>query len=525
MRRLWTQERLAEQAGVSGRTISDIERGVHANARLTTLERVARAMELTEVETQQLLGLAAAPPRRDEHGAARVDSGAQSARLARASAASEIGAWNVAVEEYTALTRELRVDRGADTTVACDALLGLGRSATLALRRHDARPAFVRAAQLAIALGDRTRLLTAAAGYSFMTKAGDAVADADETWRTGLLGVADTDTEARTLLTAARATVMYLDGRFSAASELARYALDLARGTASPDALAVAISVYSMSTWGAPNASERLELANELRAITGTSLDHVELAGVELAAYPSLELGDVDRFADCARHLRAEARASRHPYALAQAEMWDATLALLRDEFVAAEQKSANAVSLSGHAPNFTDGHLAQLFSIRYAQDRAVELLDGLARSVATNPKEVAWRAAWAATAATVSELHGDVRRSLARVRLEMWPLARTWTLPVTMAFLADAAWRVGDTDLSRLLVDELAPYSGRFLVVSTSTSCEGAADHYLGLAALGAGDHGRGIALLEAGRAAHERIASPHLVARSDAALATATR
>ena len=64
--------------------------------------------------------------------------------------------------------------------------------------------------------------------------------------------------------------------------------------------------------------------------------------------------------------------------ALAQAEAWDATLALLRGDLREAEQRSALAVSLAGHAPNFSDGHLAQMFSVRLAENRSIELLPGL---------------------------------------------------------------------------------------------------------------------------------------------------
>jgi hypothetical protein len=160
------------------------------------------------------------------------------------------------------------------------------------------------------------------------------------------------------------------------------------------------------------------------------------------------------------------------------------------------------------------------MFSVRHAEHRAVELLPGLAHTVAVSPKEVAWRAAWAMTAATVDDLADDVRRSLERVRLELWPLARTWTYPVTLAFLADAAWRVGDAELAPRLAAELAPYSGAHLVVSTATSCEGAVDHYLGLAALTVGDRQRGLSLLGRGLDAHERLRAPHLVARSREAL-----
>ena len=50
-----TQEGLAEQAGVSARTVSDLERGVHARARAATLERIAEALDLEGFERARLV--------------------------------------------------------------------------------------------------------------------------------------------------------------------------------------------------------------------------------------------------------------------------------------------------------------------------------------------------------------------------------------------------------------------------------------------------------------------------------------
>jgi hypothetical protein len=306
-----------------------------------------------------------------------------------------------------------------------------------------------------------------------------------------------------------------LERRMTAATELALHALELARSSGSTDALAVSISAFTMATRGTTNTSERLELAREMSGLAATTLDHVQLAGIELSACPLLEMGDVDGFSECGTILRGAAERLRHPFALAQAEAWNATLAALRGDFDGAEAHSAHAVSLAGHAPNFSDGHLAQIFSIRRAQGRAEELLDPLEHHLAARPAEMAWRAAWAATAAATNR-RAAVTELLARVRLEFWPLPHTWTYPVTLAFLIEAAWLLGDEQLAGTLGSALAPWSGRCLVVTTATSCEGAVDHYLALAALCTGERQRGRDLLQRAVTAHEGLQSPHLVERS---------
>jgi transcriptional regulator with XRE-family HTH domain len=50
-----TQEQVAERAGVSVRTISDLERGIHPTARRSTLERLTRALGLSPADAARLL--------------------------------------------------------------------------------------------------------------------------------------------------------------------------------------------------------------------------------------------------------------------------------------------------------------------------------------------------------------------------------------------------------------------------------------------------------------------------------------
>lgn len=506
-RLLWTQERLASESGVSSRTLSDLERGVSTGVRLGTLRRLADALGLTDIEAQQLLD--AAMPAQDR-GTEGLDDDELAARAVATS--------NRAVERSS--LEVVDAERSTDRAARCRTLIQFGRTATLAMRRHDARPAYVRAAQLALSLDDRASVVVAAAGYSFMTKNGDAGLDADETWRRALVAIPTDDLASRAILSGARSTAQVLAGSADAAATLSEHALSLARGSGSPDALAVAISAHDRATRGHPNTNQRLELGRELAELSGSSLDHVALAGVELCAGPLLELGDLTGFERCASELQGQARAARHPFALAQAEAWAATAAMLRDEQDEAEARSARAVSLSGHAPNFTEGHLAQVFSMRRAQGRGGELLDVLDQANAPDAAEFAWRSAWVVAAAADPARQADVASYLERLRLELWPLERTWTFPVTLAWHAEAAHRAQDSSLATMVFEALAPYRGRSIVVATATSCEGAVDHYLGLAAAAMGDARRGRSFLERGAALHERLESPHLLAMSEQAL-----
>ncbi len=182
--------------------------------------------------------------------------------------------------------------------------------------------------------------------------------------------------------------------------------------------------------------------------------------------------------------------------------MWDGTLALLRDDPAEAQRCSAEGVALAGGAPNFSDGHVAQTCSILRSEGRGAELYHSLQAWVASEPDEVAWRAAFLTTAAEAGD-EPAAREGLERIRTELWPFRRTRTHVVTLAFLAEAAWRVSDAETAALVADELSPYRGTHVVVATATGCEGPVDHYRALAVATAGDHREAAAL--AHRSVHQ--------------------
>jgi predicted ATPase/transcriptional regulator with XRE-family HTH domain len=67
-----TQEELAERAGVSARTISDIERGVRARAYADTAARLGAALGLTDIDRAAFLNAARGPKPLAEHRVSRV---------------------------------------------------------------------------------------------------------------------------------------------------------------------------------------------------------------------------------------------------------------------------------------------------------------------------------------------------------------------------------------------------------------------------------------------------------------------
>jgi hypothetical protein len=94
-----------------------------------------------------------------------------------------------------------------------------------------------------------------------------------------------------------------------------------------------------------------------------------------------------------------------------------------------------------------------------------------------------------------------------------------------TLAFVAEACWRLGDAERARQLRRHLEPYTGQIIVVPIASGAIGAADYFLGLLAATCGETDAAIGLLEAGLALSRQIRSPVLAGHAAVGLATVLR
>jgi DNA-binding CsgD family transcriptional regulator len=83
-----------------------------------------------------------------------------------------------------------------------------------------------------------------------------------------------------------------------------------------------------------------------------------------------------------------------------------------------------------------------------------------------------------------------DARRELALVREEGLDEFRSTLWVASLTYLADACALVGDKALATQLYSELAPLSGRNVVIGNGVACYGAADRYLGRLAATVGEY-----------------------------------
>jgi hypothetical protein len=444
-----------------------------------------------------------------------MDPSIDAARLA-----AEAGAWQVATDQFAQHVQALEAVPEPSDEPLCDSLLGFGDAATMGLQRHLARPAYLRAATIALRTSARDRLLHAATGYAYMTKAGDAGDGAEELWHRALLVASDDDLVARATLGCARAVATFLDGYVDRAQTMVGHALGIARESGDERARATALAATCVIGWGSPDADRRLGLARELVGMAPGWIPTTGLEGLELQAVPLLELGRFDDFYAIVDTFDAASREGP-PSVVAQAAQWSATRALLEGDPDSAEELARRATELAGRPPNFSMGYAAQTYSARKAAGRDGELAEPLRALVAQHPAEPAWRCCLALTLARNGE-RDAARAMLERAQFEMWPLPSGWTRPVCLAFLVEACALVGEGTLAGMCERELGAYEGLFIVPSTGTSCEGSVVRYLGLAALAQGDRDRARARLLSALDAERATGSPLLTAASERLLAT---
>lgn len=498
-----SQEELARRAGVSVRTVSNIERGLQVSPRPATLTQLAEALGLAPVESERMAAaaLGEAPT---ETTPAQVASAAQ--------------AWQLAVTAYEHELGQLLATTDPSVTT-CDSLLDLGDAATMGLLRHHARPAYLLAARFASVLDERDRLLHAATGYSFLTKAGEAGIGAERLWHQALVDVPSADHEARALLGSARATALLLDGATPEARQAAAFALDQAELSARTSTVTVAAAVGCIAGWGDVDPARRLELAE---TVVATAPDRIPLTGMEgheLTGLPLLQLGRFTEFRALVERFDGASADDGAAAAIdAQTAQWRGTLRLLEGRPIEAIEEADRTVHLSGNAPNFSAGSQAQVFCAMRLQGKVGDLLDVLRPQIEERPGDAAWVAA--ATVA-LAETHGceaEANELIDRVLGELWPLSEGWTKPVALALLAESAALLDRADLAEAVEDRLLDYEDQFMVVATGTSCEGSTERFLGCTAI-ARDH-RALATkrFDTAHAKETAASAPDLARRTEA-------
>ncbi len=426
------------------------------------------------------------------------------------SAAARAAALLADEEAAAHLTRALEI-MDADDPRRAAALADLGDAADRAGDRAGARAAFDAAGRLAAAAGDRALQARAALGAGGL---GVVVGPYDAELARALedaLGAAGADAGMRARIRGRLAIEHYYSDR-ARADALSAAAVEEARGTGDPGALAAALNARRVAIWDIGHTAERLEVATAMIAAAGSAGEPAAvLQGRAWRIVDLMELGRMDEARAEIGRYAAEADALGLPHYRWWAALWRGTLALLAGDVAAVARHGAEALALGRRAddPN-APMHVSIQAAMAEIDTGGVERFDRAFAERGASSSQAAW--AWTAWLAWADASLGDrasaerlvdelAADDFAAVRLDVnWHAA---------ADLCEALGALGADQAARAarLYAMLAPHAGLVAVVGRGAVVYGPIDTQLGLLALLTGDRAAAVAHLEDAVAMCERI------------------
>jgi len=337
-----------------------------------------------------------------------------------------------------------------------------------------------------------------------------ATATVVQAWQRHALSLVDPDSALGRRLRARLAAESDYRGGTSTAI-LAR--LDEARASGDPVVVAEALSLAHHCVLGPEHTELRRTLADELVALsTTTGRPGDLLMGMLWQAVDLFLAGDphAERHLAQVRDLVVRNDHLAVGYVVNAIEVM---LLVRAGEFEQAEQLAKACVQRGevagdGDAVGWYGAHLVV---IRWYQGRAAELvpmLSEMVHSPTLSTVDNSYFAALAVAAAT----SGDQRlaaSALARLRGGLAELPRSSSWLIAMAGVVEAAYLLGDADLSARAYRMLKPYARLPMMASLGIACFGSTHHALGVAALTIGDGSRAVEHLRA--AVNDNLALGH--------------
>ncbi len=304
-------------------------------------------------------------------------------------------------------------------------------------------------------------------------------------------------------------------GQQERAEVVGERAIEMARRTGDP--LAIAHTLRT-SLWHGltPDVVEReLDRAGELSALAVELGDYEALS--EAAHFGAMASYLVGRPADLERYVRQErtaALAGRQPFTHYTEACMTQGFAYRRGEFAEAERLADAALQVGEFDVESTEGpHAVQMFMVR----RETGGLDAV-RGFITGQESFAgrWLPGMLALYTELGVTEGMRRalRALLNRDLESRLADAQW--PIELAFMADGAADLGDTDAIRTLNPFVARYAGKNIVAAQFVAAFGSADRYLARFAAGSGDHAHADRLFAAALTMDERMGSDVHVAET---------
>jgi DNA-binding CsgD family transcriptional regulator len=437
--------------------------------------------------------------------------------------ALELLAWEDAADLFERALAALELAERADPQQRCQLLLALGEARMAASDVAAARAAYQQAGELARRIGSPEALARAGLGLGSEFTSG--IADPVEIGllEDALVALGGTDSRLRARVLARLAKALLFTVQADRKLQLNEEAVGLARRLGDPATLAAVLYDHHLAIWGwerAEVAAERLAVATEVvdlaegigdwaMALRGRGLRRPDLLGLgDLAGFDA-DLAAAERTAEQLRQLHYHWQL---PFARA-------TRALLTGRFAQAEEQAAQGLAIGRRAGDQAAGvvHATVVGTLRFMQGRLGETVEVLEDLSARFPAMPVYRASLAgalAEAGYTEQAQAEVERLAAE---DLAAVTRDFSLSVTLATLAAACHRLGDTTRAAKVSELLEPYADRNIATGrVGVLCLGPAAYYLGLLDLTLNRPEQAVRRFQHAAALAGRLQAPPMIAMS---------
>jgi DNA-binding SARP family transcriptional activator/tetratricopeptide (TPR) repeat protein len=416
-----------------------------------------------------------------------LDQGVRYARRAGDRALTLL-AYEEAARLYETALETLDLSGASDERAGCGLLLSLGEAEARAGHALAAKRAFIGAADIARRLDLASEFARAVAGYGgrmVWARAGtdDRLVPLLEE---GLAALGDEDVELRARLLARLAGALRDEPSRDRRDALSGEAVELARRTDNPAALAYALDGRAFAIVAPDTVAECLALGTELRELAERNGDTERVMAAHAhRIVPQLWVGDVLGVeADLAVASRI-ARELRQPAQLWLFRAVEAMLALAAGSLVEAEELVAQAFELGERAqPDVAiPAHAVQRYTLCDFRGTLKDVEPALRELVLNYPARPVFRCTLARVYARLARLPEAKRLfdELARDDFSGLPFDMEWLYG--MSELAEASALLGDTDAAAALYRLLLPWAA-LNAANPVEGIRGSVSRYLGILA-----------------------------------------
>src|SRR5919201_617242 len=397
-------------------------------------------------------------------------------------------AYEEAARLYQTALDALDLADARDERTRCELLLSVGEAQMRAGNTRAAKRAFLDAAGIARRLGLPRELARAAAGYAredMYLRAGS-----DDRLvpllKEGLAALADEDVALRVRLLARLAGALRDEPSRDRRDRLSKEAVELARATENPSALAYALDGRVPVIIAPDTVAECLALATELREVAARIGDTLRVAhGHQHECITRVMAGDVGELDASVHAMSRLTDELKQPAHLWEARAAKAVLALAAGTFTEAEELIEQASALGERVkPEMAiPVYRLQRYTLCDFRGGLEELEPAIRELVADWPARPAFRCALAHLDARLGR-RPEAQRALddlTRDDCSALPFDQEWLYG--MSLLAETAALLGDTDSAAVLYRLLVPWAA-FNAADWPEAIRGSVSRYLGILA-----------------------------------------